>query len=127
LVLKESEVPYNKARTAESGEYEKLRVVVESLVNQYFAVFSAPSKKAELAEMQRLGVSNQSYNAFLKEKRAGKTPAQLCCGLNNPKWLRELAAQYGVEKKFSALLLAWESAKKVSESAYVKIVRKPII
>lgn len=126
LILRASEAPYKNARVKEHSEYEKLRVLVDGLVNGYFASFSAPSKKAELAEMQRLGISNHSYNSFLKEKRAGKPPAQLCFGLRNLPWLRRLDEQHGSKKQLSEMLAAWESAKKEGESAYGNIVRQPI-
>lgn len=127
LVLKKSEIQYKNAQLAEKSEHKKLRTIVDELVNQYFTAFAAPSKKAELAEMERLDITTQSYSSFLKGKREGYKPSELCYGLRNPKWLKKLASNQGVEKKLSRLISSMSKAKKTSKIAYDQIVQKKIV
>ncbi len=91
LVLGRSEIEYHAARKNEESAYKPLRSLVDSLINGYLTAFAAKSKKAELAEMTRLGVTNLPYAQYLKHRAEGKTPAQACHGLRNRPWLINLA------------------------------------
>lgn len=126
LVLRSSDAEYLAARKNEENAYKPLRILVDSLVEEYLSKFAAKSKKAELAEMTRLGITSLSYAQYRKHRSEGKTPAQACYGLRNPTWLTALAAEQSLDEKLSKLLSAYKAAQQATKNAATKIVRKNI-
>jgi hypothetical protein len=123
LVLKSSEIEYNSARKSEESAYNQLHNFVESLVDDYFCIFAVRSKKAEWAEMCRLGITSLSYANYLKSSK-GKTPGQASYGLGNLAWLTKLAEKQSLDEKLCNLLSVHNKAKQATEYAAKKIVRK---
>ncbi len=123
LVLRSSETPYREAQDAEHKAYERLRELVDPLVDDYFARFAAKTKKAEWEEMQRLNIYSGSYRNFLDAKKT-KQPGQIAYGLRNEEWLRELAGES--EVVLNKLLKDRQEAKARTESARSQIVRRRI-
>jgi hypothetical protein len=121
-----TETDYNKATQQERECRACLHDLVSALVNQYFEQFAAKTKKAEHAEMVRLGITSAGYRDFLKRKNEGNSPAQMCSGLNNRDWLTDLARASSVEAELNRLRLAYENAEAATRAACKKIVRRRI-
>lgn len=126
LVSRHSETEYRAARNCEENAYKPLRRLVDSLVEGYLTSFAAKSKKAELAEMTRLGITSLSYAQYLKHRSDGKTPAQACNGLRNRPWVTKLAETQSLNNELEKLLAAHEAAQQATKNAAKKIVRKKI-
>ncbi|MER0203285.1 MAG: hypothetical protein DU480_05380 [Nitrosomonas sp.] len=126
MVLRSSETEYLDARKNEESTYKPLYSLVDSLVEGYLSRFGAKSKKAELAEMTRLGITSLSYAQYLKHRSEGKLPTQACYGLRNRPWLSELATAESLDNKLEKLLSAYKAAQQATKNAAKKIVRKKI-
>lgn len=126
MVLRRSETEYLAARKNEESAYKPLCRLVDLLVEGYLTAFAAKSKKAELAEMTRLGITSLSYAQYLKHRSEGKTPTQACYGLRNLPWLTELAVVQSLNNKLGELLFAHEAAQQETKDTAKKIVRKQI-
>jgi hypothetical protein len=94
------------------------------LINKYFYEFTAKTKKAEHAEMVRLGITCMSYREFLKRKNEGNSPAQMCYALHNRNWVAALARAVSLEEELHRLWVTYEDAEAATHDAYRKIVRR---
>src|SRR5579859_4356481 len=65
LVNVQSEAPYSAAYREERAKHAALNALCGPLVDSYFRVFAAKSKKAEHAEMARLGIYSGNCRNFL--------------------------------------------------------------
>lgn len=126
LVQRSSEIAYNAASQEEQTQREPLSQLTSRLVDAYFERFAAKTKKAEHAEMVRLGINADNYRSFLRRKANAKSYSDLCYGLRNMEWLTDLAIQEGVEEKLAHLLKAHAAAKRRTSEAYAQIVRRPL-
>jgi hypothetical protein len=116
--------PYNAARQEEQAKHTVLTRLTNRLVDSYFAKFSAKTKKAEHAEMVRLGITSDSYRGFLKAKAKAKACSELCCARQNINWLTDLARQAAVHEKFGQLIAEYNDAKKRTSESCGQIVRR---
>jgi hypothetical protein len=126
LVKKSTETAFQMAQAGERPKYDALKHISIRLTDAYFVKFSAKTKKAEHAEMVRLGIYKGSYRDFLKARAKGKSLAAVCHALGNKKWLADLAAEAGVSEEFGRALAEFEVAQKRTSDAYGLIVRRPI-
>ena len=124
LVKAASEAPYKVARAAESARHQELDATINPLVDSYFLSFAAKTKKAEHAEMVRLGISCGDYRDYLKRRREGKTYSLCCYGLRNLMWLQSIADRAGVRGKFDACIQRLDEAKQALEATSREIIRK---
>jgi hypothetical protein len=124
MVNNASEAPYRIATQRSSAAHEALHDFIRPLVNGYFLRFAAKTKKGELAEMTRLGVSNSSYRDFLKRKKEGNRPADLCWPLRNEEWVASLVKEANKESDFAGLRREWKSAAEEESATARKVVRR---
>lgn len=126
LVLRSSEVPHASAARAEEAAAQPLRALVRQIVAQHFASFTAPTKKAEHAELQRLGICNLSYRQYLEHRKAGGTIATAAVPARNHAWLDGLALSQGHDQLLTSLTAAHKAAKATRDQTYAQIVRKRV-
>src|SRR5205809_6061374 len=94
-----------------------LNKMLGGLVERYFETYAAKSKKAEHAEMMRLGIASGSYQDFLKRRREGRTRGEIANLHRNAEWIAQLVHQAGKETEFSYLKRALQQAKADREAA----------
>lgn len=124
LILRSSQQVSDKARQ-ELLEIERhLRSVAEPLFEEHFADFS--SKKAELAELHRLGITQETYRSYLDTRKTKPSIVHCCDPLRNIAWLRQLAEQGGRLRELDALLSKHQEARNTCEQASAAIVRHKI-
>lgn len=126
LVNVKSEALYNAASCEERARYAALRQLCDPLIDSYFLAFTAKTKKAEHAEMVRLGIYSGSYRNFLASKRERKPCSEIAYGLRNYDWLSNQARKAGIGFEFERRLSELKDAKKQSSDAYKTIIRQPI-
>jgi hypothetical protein len=126
LVNKRSEVPYAAAQQEERLKYDALRQFIDPLVDLYFLRFAAKTKKAEHAEMLRLGITTDSYQGFLKEKAKSKPYSEICFALRNREWLCDLARQSSLLETLTCVVSEYDDAKRRTSDAYGHIIRQSI-
>jgi hypothetical protein len=126
LVKSASETPYKAAYAAESARRNELNATINPLVDSYFSNFAAKTKKAEHAEMVRLGIFTGSYRDYLNRRREGNAYSQSSNGFRNPTWLQSLADRAGVRNRLDDCIRLLEEAKQASEVAEHGIIRKRI-
>lgn len=127
LVLRSSETASRQAAVTRDKCSDAIHTLVSDLVDTYFNEFAARSKKAEMEEMQRLGIYSGSYRSFLKEKRKGHSQSRIAYGLANKQWLHELAVQRGIERQLSQCLMEYEAANAAHDAACQQIVRRKAV
>ncbi|MEW5942316.1 MAG: hypothetical protein AB1710_00510 [Pseudomonadota bacterium] len=128
LVLRSSELPYASASAAEEAARRTLQALALSMVVEHFSAFSAPSKKAEHAELERLGLTSMSYRQYLEHVRNGGKIASAAAPLRNQRWLNEVAKQQGegIAEQLDTLIEAHAQAAKAREHVSKQIIRKKI-
>ncbi|WP_019582822.1 hypothetical protein [Pseudomonas mandelii] len=126
LVLRSSESLLNSASAAESAARNALDNFLQSIVENYFSDFSAPTKKDEHAELERLGITYMSYRQYLEHKRKGGSICTASAPQRNLAWARAAARKLNVERQFEALTEANAQAEQATDHAGTLIVRKKI-
>ena len=126
LVLRSSEVALANATQVEQLAAARLRTLAQEIVGQFFAAFSAPTKKAEHAELERLGLTNMSYRQYLEHRRGGGTVASAPVPRRNAEWLKQTAAFQGREGELETLSSAHREAKEARQRAYEQVVRRRV-
>lgn len=126
IVQLSSEGSHNAARAKQSAVSASLKRLVNELVSDYFHKLSAKSKKAEHAEMTRLGITSLSYNGYLKHRRQGGTIEEAASGIANRAFLLAEAAAVGKKDALVALLSGYDCASKDVADAAAQIVRKRV-
>jgi hypothetical protein len=91
-----------------SGPVEQLAA---QLAATYFAAFKAPNKKAELAEIERLGIGAMSYANYLAARKNAGGPGEICRPIKNREWLRDLANKTGQLNHLDDLLAKSDDAE----------------
>jgi hypothetical protein len=127
LVDRATSLVYKNHKRESDKYWSQLRDLITPLVDKYFDAFAASTKKAELAEMQRLGIASMAYPAFLKEKKEGRTPSQMSYALRNMKWVRELVQGSEVEIQFNCLYDSYKAANDLASAASHKVVRRRML
>jgi len=105
---------------------QSLQIFTHTIVANHFSGFSASSKKAEHAELERLRLTAMSYRQYLEHVKNGGTIATAAAPLRNQRWLREAAEQQGAGENLNALLEAHLQATKAKEHASKQIVKNKI-
>ncbi|WP_146022455.1 hypothetical protein [Pseudomonas sp. FW305-70] len=126
LVLRSSEALFNSASAAESAARNALHNFLQFIVKNHFSDFSAPTKKAEHAELERLGLTYMSYRQYLEHRRKGGSICTASAPLRNLAWARAAARKLNVERQFEALTEANSQAEQAADHARTLIVRKRI-
>ena len=126
MVLRSSETNYRIARAKEEAALTPLRSSVDQIVTDYFAGFAASTKKAEHAEMVRLGITAMSYRQYLDHRRKGETISQACNGLRNEEWLLSEAAAHSREAELRSLIAIHLAAREATNEASKEIVRRKV-
>lgn len=125
LVLRGSETAQREVKSKEAQVYRQLRALTEDLVDRYFERFGAKNKKAELAEMERLGISNLSYRRYLEYRKSGRSPGQAACGLRNKEWLLSQAQEPQSHDQLMCLIAQHEHVlRKTAEAAKEVVCRR---
>ena len=126
LVNVKSEAPSKAASCEERARYAALRQLCDPLIDAYFLAFAAKTKKAEHAEMWRLGIYSGSYRNFLASKREKKLCSEIAYGLGKYDWLANQAIQAGIGSEFERRLRELEDAKKQLPKTYKATIRQPM-
>jgi hypothetical protein len=100
--------------------------MLSDLVEQYFVRLAAKTRKAEHAEMMRLGIASGSYRDFLKRRSEGRTRGQIANLHGNEGWISQIVREASKEAEFTRLKGALEQAETEREAAGRKIVRRPL-
>ncbi|SNC59467.1 hypothetical protein SAMN04487881_0062 [Marinobacter sp. es.048] len=124
LILLSSEQEAIRAGQNLAEIKKQLIAVIEPLFDRYFA--GVKTKKAELAELHRLGISQDNYRAYLEARRKNSSIAQCCKPLSNTGWLRGIAEKSGCLDNLDALVSDLREAKEAHEHALASIVRQRI-
>ncbi|MNV37425.1 hypothetical protein D3C71_1289450 [compost metagenome] len=123
IVLRSSETLFNSAFAAVKDARSALHELLKSIVEHQFSTFSAPTKKAEHAQLERLDLTHMSYRQYLEHKRKGGSISTAAAPLKNIAWLQAAAIQMNVEKQLEALFNANSQADQARAEASTKIVR----
>jgi hypothetical protein len=126
LVQRSTEAPYRKAYVEEQAKYHELDRIVYELTEQYFLSFGAATKKAEHAEMTRLGIFDGNYRSYLRARANGASAGKAASPLRNEKWIAGLARNSGRYEQFHRALLEYQSAQARTRVAEKKIVTRPL-
>jgi hypothetical protein len=126
-VLRSSTAPYAIASVAEKVALKALHAHANSIVERHFAAFSAPSKKAEHAKLEQLGLTSMPYRQYLEHVRIGGTMVSASAPLRNRPWLDGEATAQGVAAHLDSLTQAYSRAKATLEQSSKNIVRKKIV
>ncbi len=126
LVLWSSETLHNASLIAERAARDALHELLQTIVDNHFADFSAPTKKAEHMELQRLDLTNMSYRQYLEHKRKGGSFCTAVTPLRNRTWIQEAAKLLHVERQLEDLSEAYSQARQVRTHTGTQIVRKRI-
>ena len=118
----ESKLLFDSARNAKTAINELIR----SIVVNHFSDFTAPTIKAEHAELLRLELTNMSYRKYLDHKRKGGSICTAAIPLRNRAWLRAAAEQMNVLKRLEELFEDSAIADRQQKLAAEKIVRVPL-
>ncbi|ERS88438.1 hypothetical protein Q672_10520 [Marinobacter sp. EVN1] len=124
LILRSSEQEASRAGQNVAEIEKQLIAAIEPLFDKYFA--GVKTKKAELAELQRLAISQDNYRGYLEARRKHSSIAQCCSPLWNTEWLRGIAEESGCLDDLDALLSDLREAKEAHEHALASIVRQRI-
>ena len=89
---------------------DPLNDLAATLASDYFSSLGLASMKAELAEMDRLGISESNYRGYLNQRKS-KSPGQVCRPLKNREWLRRLANGAGNLNRVDELLAVSDAAE----------------
>lgn len=126
MVLRSSETEskrlYDSARRARTALYDFMR----SIVAHQLSGFSAPTSKAEHAELLRLDVTNMSYRQYLDHKRKGGSICEAVIPSHNRAWLVSAAEQMNALKQLEELFEDDAKANHDQNLASRKVVRVPI-
>lgn len=125
LVQTSSERDYDAAVAAEHAVSEQIRRLMPGIVDAYFDFMGYPTRKAELAEMHRLGLGGGDYRHYTGERRKGRTPGQVAniWGGDAEKGLAEIADPKD-RPEVARLYRLREELRKKSADAWKRIVRK---
>lgn len=126
IVLRSSEPPFISAFAAVRDARSTLHELLRSIVEHHFADFSAPTKKAEHAELERLDLTCMSYRQYLEHKRKGGSISTASAPLQNLAWVKAAAIQMNVEKTLETLLDANSQADRAMADTERQIVRRAI-
>jgi hypothetical protein len=124
LINISSALPFENSSLVVRSSRQKLVQLTDPMVDDYFKEFSAKSMKAELRELERLGISNASYDSFRKAKNYGKKLSEICNPFRNREWLVKLAQSNGAEEKFnelSSLLTESESQRDLNSKQIISV------
>lgn len=124
MTLVSSEAEFDHACDVRDNAFDAAMAVASEIVQKYFKAFAAPSKKAQHAEMVKLGITGLSYRLYLDALKGGKAPHQIASPLLNRQWLLMESAKQGLEDKLKPLLTAVDSAESAWSAASKKIIRK---
>ncbi|WP_148046552.1 hypothetical protein [Pseudomonas rhodesiae] len=126
MVLRSSETESNSlddsTKRARAALYEFMR----SIVVHQFSGFSAPTSKAEHAELLRLDLTNMSYRQYLDHKRKGGSVCTAVIPSRNRAWLVSAAKQMNALKQLEELFEADAKANHAQNLACRKVIRVPI-
>lgn len=126
LVLRSSEAGHAAAAKVEAATSKPLHALVQQIVSHHFASFTAPNKKAEHAELVRLGLTRMSYRQYLMHRRNGGTIATAAVPARNQSWLKDAATRQGRMVELEALSSAHAAAEMARKQAYEHVVRRRI-
>ena len=126
MVLRSSET--ESKHFSESTEYARAakNAFIQSIVAHHFSGFTAPTSKAEHAELLRLDLTKMSYRKYLDHKRKGGSICTAVFPLRNSAWLRTAAEQMNTLKRLEELLEGYAKAEHEQNIASGKIVRIPL-
>jgi hypothetical protein len=122
----ESERPYREAYATENALSAQIHEIVDPLVNAHFTRLALRAMTAELREMHRLGIARINIDQYRKERRRGRSYADLTHALNNLEWLSRLVSEAGKGEGFAELRSAYEDAKRRSTATQSQIIRRSI-
>lgn len=126
IVLRSSETLYNSAFAAVIDARSALHELLQSIVEHHFSGFSAPTKKAEHAELERLDLTHMSYRQYLEHRRKGGNISTAAAPLKNRAWVQAAANQQNVERQLDDLFEASSQADQAMKEAASQIVRRTI-
>jgi hypothetical protein len=89
-------------------------------------VLQLPTRKAELAELKRLGLSRDSYGTYTRARRERASVEACAMCLANLTWLKSRAEAYGLLEQLSLAHTANEAAKAAAQAAYALIQRREL-
>lgn len=126
LVLRSSETEFKNFSNAAICTRKRLHDLIRLIVVHHFSGFTAPTGKAEHAELLRLDLTNMSYRQYLDHKKKGGNICTAALPLHNRTWLRTAAEQMSVLKRLEELLEDSAKADHDQKLAAGKVVRAPL-
>jgi len=112
----------DSTRRARTALYDFMR----SIVVHQFSGFSAPTSKAEHAELLRLDLTNMSYRQYLDHKRKGGSVCTAVIPSRNRAWLISAAEHMNALKQLEEFFEDDAKANHDQHLADQKVVRVPI-
>jgi uncharacterized protein YllA (UPF0747 family) len=125
LTLTSSEDQLHAAVAARTAARDALGDKIDDLVTDYFQQLGALTKKAEHAEMVKLGIASYTHSMYLKRRREGVALAATVDATKNAAWLKGLANKTGCAAELNSLFAANAAADVAVAAASQKVVSFP--
>lgn len=125
LVNIASEAEYKQASPKSSATHQTLRREVAAIVDRYFSGLALTTKKAEYAELTRLGLTSISYRDFTAARRAQSIGQIAKILTGSETWYHERGAEYGTITEYERARTEYLAAKSNESAAYHRIIRRP--
>lgn len=126
LVLRSSETEFKRLSNSTICTRTLIHELIQSIVAHHFSGFTAPTSKAEHAELLRLDLTNMSYRQYLDHKKNGGSICTAAFPLRNRAWLRIVAEQMNVLKRLEELFEDSAKADHDQNLAAGKVIRIPL-
>lgn len=126
MVLRSSETESKRLSDSTRRAKTAINDLIRSIVVHHFSDFTAPTSKAEHAELLRLDLTNMSYRQYLDHKGKGGSICTAAIPLHNRAWLRAAAEQMNALKRLEELFEDDAKADHEQKLAAEKIVRAPL-
>lgn len=84
FTLRASERDYTAAKAALDDAQRNFATIAREVIDAHFATLELGTKKAELLELERLGLGGGNYRSYTAERRRNRTPGQIASIFGNP-------------------------------------------
>ena len=126
LVLRSSETELKRFLASTQCTRTAINDLIRSIVEHHFSDFTAPTSKAEHAELLQLNLTNMSYRQYLSHKRKGGNICTAAFPLLNRAWLKTAAEQINALEQLEDLFEGEAKANHEQKLAAGKVVRVPL-
>ncbi|RON43567.1 hypothetical protein BK666_21095 [Pseudomonas frederiksbergensis] len=126
MVLRSSDSESKRLSISAKSTQTAISDLVRSIVVNHFADFTAPTSKAEHAELVRLDITNMTYRQYLDHKGRGGNICTAATSLRNRTWLKTAAEQMNILERLEDLFEKSAGTEQQQKLAAEKIVRIPL-